>query len=304
MADLICVGTVGIDLYFKGKSILCDDETCKLVVGGKHFADSFYDGLGGGATNVAIGVKKHGCSVSLAATIGDNHFKTLILKKLDEYGIDYCRCEIVKDFINISAIVVTETGERTIINYRPPNQKMFENIDNLKNILNANMLYMANLPNVTIERRAEILQYAKQHKLTTIVNIGIVDCNKDISELSIMLNYTDILIINMHEFARLVKQKYTDLNKSENLVEKYIPQFKNKLFIITDGNNGSYGYTKDKLYKQEVTEKATVIDATGAGDAYTAGFIAQYIIDKKDVQQAMKAGTEYALKVVAKLGAN
>jgi sugar/nucleoside kinase (ribokinase family) len=304
MTDLICIGTVGIDLYFKGESIFCDDEMCRLVVGGKHFADSFYDGLGGGATNVAIGVKKHGCSVSLAATIGDNAFKPMILQKLDEYGISHDKCDIVKNFINLSAVIVTETGDRTIINYRPPNQPMFEDVSKLKDILNANMVYMANLPNVSLERRAEILQYAKQHKITTILNIGVVDCNKDISELTVLLESADILIINLHEYARLVKQKYKDIDTSKHIIKEYLPQFEHKMFIITDGQNGSYGYTSSAMYREKIIEAPEMIDATGAGDAFTSGFISQYLLDKEDIQSAMLAGAEYAAEIVSKLGAN
>lgn len=304
MTDLISIGTVGIDLYFKGKSIFCDDEMCKLVVGGKHFADSFYDGLGGGATNVAIGVKKHGCSVSLAATIGDNAFKYMIFQKLDEYGISYEKCEIVPNFMNISAIVVTETGERTIINYRPPNQKMFENTEELKQILNAQIVYMANLPNVPIERRAEILAYAKQNKITTVLNIGIVDCNKDISELTLLLQGADIIIINMHEYARLVKRTYADIDKTKHIVKEYLPQFQDKMFIITDGAHGSCGYTPTAQYKQNIIQVEKIVDATGAGDAYTAGFISQYLVDANDIQAAMRAGAEYAAEIVTKIGAN
>lgn len=46
-----------------------------------------------------------------------------------------------------------------------------------------------------------------------------------------------------------------------------------------------------------------VVDTTGVGDGYTAGFITSYL-RYSDVERAMKAGTRYASKIVKKIGAN
>lgn len=304
MVDLISIGTVGIDLYFKGDMLHCNETHFQLATGGKYFATQFYDGLGGGATNVAIGVRKHGCKVALAATIGENVFKNVIFEKLKEHDIEYGTCEVQQNFINISAVLVSKSGERSIINYRPPEHTMFEHTDNLKQLLHANVMYLANLPNVSIHKRTEILQYAKQHKVTTVLNLGTVDCRKEISEIGQVLESTDILIINKHEFAELVKVPYHQLDSDTDIVQTYLPQFTDTIFIITDGEKKSYGYANGEIYTQDSIRPPQVIDSTGAGDGYTAGFISQYLVSSTDIQGAMQAGAEYAAEIVAKVGAN
>ncbi len=55
MLDLLTIGTVTVDLYYKGESLSEKDGHFNLAIGGKYFADSFYEGLGEGGANVSIG---------------------------------------------------------------------------------------------------------------------------------------------------------------------------------------------------------------------------------------------------------
>ena len=75
MYDLISIGTVSIDLYFTGGALTHSSDRFELAVGGKYFAEHFYENLGGGATNVAIGVHNEGLRCALLAKIGNNPFK-------------------------------------------------------------------------------------------------------------------------------------------------------------------------------------------------------------------------------------
>src|SRR6185295_15521692 len=95
-------------------------------IGGKYFTDYFYEGLGGGATNVAIGCKKQGLQVALAATIGENVFQKVIQHKLNELKLDHKLCIYQPDYYNISSVLVANTGDRTIINYRTKQQKFYD----------------------------------------------------------------------------------------------------------------------------------------------------------------------------------
>ena len=82
-----------------------------------------------------------------------------------------------------------------------------------------------------------------------------------------------------------------------------MPFTKNHLLVITNGKKGSYAYHDSKVYYQKAIVTTKVLDTTGAGDAFTAGFIASYI-QTSDIQKSMKAGAEYAVRIIARLGAN
>src|SRR3990167_5698571 len=102
--DLVSIGTATIDLYFKGKSLPYKDDHFYLSSGGKYFVDFFHEGIGGGATNVAIGAKKNGIRVALMAKIGNNSFKSLIVDRLKEFDISTSLCDFEDDYYNVSSI--------------------------------------------------------------------------------------------------------------------------------------------------------------------------------------------------------
>lgn len=303
MYDLISLGTVTIDMYFKGESLTVEGDRFELAIGGKYFTDTFYEGLGGGATNVAIGAKKQGLHVGLAATIGESVFKKVIVHKLNELNVDHSLCIYQEDYNNISAVLVAPSGDRSIINYRSRHQEFFDAMGTLDHLKKTKAVYLANMPNFSLERKADLLHFFKDHNITTFSNLGVSDCRKSFRDIRHFLRSVDVLIINAHEFAEMVRKPYEEINFKEYIKEQYLGAFPHLALIITDGIKGSHGYFNDKVYVQRPFKPEKVVDATGAGDAYTAGFIAEYGEDK-NIQRAMENGARYAAKIIAEVGSN
>lgn len=302
MYDLVSIGTVVFDLFFKGESLTFEGERFELAIGGKYFVDTFYENLGGGATNVAVGAKKNGMNVGLAATIGDNVFKKLIMEKLDEQQIDYSLSLIEQDYYNISAVLVAGSGDRTIVNYRSKNQLMYSTQEQFEKLSQTKAIYLANLPSISLDDRAKMLEFFKQKGIMTFSNIGIADCKKPFAEIRNFLSHIDVLIINCHEFSEMVRKTFEEINFKEYVKDQYLGEFKDLVLVLTDGTNGSYGYYDGKVYFEPAVI-AEVIDATGAGDAYTAGFISEYY-KTKDIQAGMHNGAKYSSEIVSKVRSN
>lgn len=75
----------------------------------------------------------------------------------------------------------------------------------------------------------------------------------------------------------------------------------NQLCIVTLGKDGSVAWKGDQKYSADALE-TNVVDTTGAGDAYLAGFITEYL-QSGDVQTALTKGAEVAARVIGKIGA-
>lgn len=304
MLDLLTIGTVTIDLYYKGESLSEKDAHFNLAIGGKYFADSFYEGLGGGGANVAIGAVKNGLKAGVIAKIGNNPFKQLILDKLDASGVTHKEyCDLEDEYLNISSILLNKSGEKTVINYRTPHQHVLAGQADFEKLLGARAIYMANLSKVALSERIEILHFAKKHNIKVFANLNVTDCRRPVEQIMHFARNVDVMIINGYEYADLIKVPYESIDFDHNIVKKYAPFNEDDLLVITDGKKGSYAYHEGKVYRHPAEKVATVIDTTGAGDAYTAGFIASYI-QTSDIQKSMSAGAEYAVKIIAKLGAN
>ncbi len=303
MYDLICIGGISIDLYFKGDSLTFKDDRFQLAIGGKYLAEHFYVGIGGGGANVAIGATKNGLRTAVMGKIGNNPFKKIIIIKLIEHGISYSLCDIENNYYNVSSILLSQSGERSIIHYMSPHQHLTNENNELKGISKTRMVYLGNLPDVSLSERTGLLNFFKKRAIKTVVNLGVSDCRRPLSQLKKFLDTVDVLIVNGHEFAELVKAPYKDIHFKEQVVEWYIPFLTDQIVVITEGGKGSFAYVRNKVYYQKADLVEKIIDATGAGDGYTAGFIAEYS-KSANIEKAMEKGSKYAARILTKIGAN
>jgi len=300
MYDLISVGGISVDLYYKGQSLTHDKDRFTLAIGGKYMTDSFEEKLGGGGCNVAVGVANHGLSVAVFGKVGNNPFKETILKRLGEKKVSSEFCQFEDDYYKISSILLTPQGERTIIHYETPSHllKEFFLHDDLKKAKN---IYFSPLPHLDLKDKVKMIVFLKGDQTNTFVNLSIVDCRKKPEELTEIFDALDVLFVNGHEFSELIKKPYDEIDFSSYRMDK--PYLKDRIIIVTDGEKGSHGYFGGKYYFQEAVKPEKIVDTTGCGDAYTAGFIAQYL-KSKDVIASMKSGAVYAANKISRLGAN
>lgn len=302
MHDLISIGHITIDLYYKGQSLTLEDNRYQLALGGKYHADYFYESVGGGGANVAVGAAKNGLKSAILAKIGNNPFKHFILKKLDENDVSDEFIKFKDDYISISSILLNDNGEKTAISYSPTQGHLIDTKKILHDMINSRSIYLSSLQDVSLDERIAIVEWADNNNILTFVNLGADDCRRNFNELTDLLQKTKILILNAHEFSDLIKKDYEAIDFRVNIL-KINPQLQNKVLIITDGKNGSYGYDKDSVHYQTAIEPHKIVDTTGAGDGYTASFIAEYL-RTSDLAKAMESGSRYASSILEKIGAN
>lgn len=278
MYDFISVGNISIDLYFKSKSLTKSENRFNLAIGGKYYADFFYEDIGGGGCNVAVGVSKHGFKTAIFARIGNNPFKEMILNKLKQKNVSSEFCQYEDNYNIISSILLTDSGERTIISYDTPGHlaRNFFLHEKLKNVMN---IYISSLSNVSLEEKVKIIAHFKGSETLTFVNLSVVDCKREPETLGKIFDCLDVLIVNAHEYCELIKKPYEETD-FKNL-QVTLPYLNERVLIVTDAEKGSYGYFKNEKFFQEAVKPEKIIDTTGCGDAYMAGFISQYIKSKR-----------------------
>jgi len=302
MYDLITIGSISIDMYYRGDSLTQKDGRFNLALGGKYLVEHFYAGLGGGAANVAIGVQEHGYKTAIVGKIGENQFKDLILKHLKDHNISSALCDRDKDYIKISSILLSPEGERTIIHYETPHEHIFSCETDLKKIEESKIVYLSNLWRVPLDERKRLLSFAQSKNILTIMNLGIADCRRSLVQIEQLLFHTDILILNTHEFAEMIKVPFQKINFRDTIVHLFAP-LKSLIVIVTDGKNGAFAYKNNKVIHEPAHEVKKIVDTTGAGDAFSAGFIAGYL-EKSTIEYALHLGSKHGAKIIQKIGAN
>ena len=89
----------------------------------------------------------------------------------------------------------------------------------------------------------------------------------------------------------------------KNLLES-VNQLKelNKLIIITRSENGSMAIKNNEITNCSSIKINKVLDLTGAGDLFAAGFLKEYL-DNSDIKKCLETGSLLASKIIQKIGA-
>lgn len=300
MYDLLTLGDVTIDLYFKGKDLTMKDGRFNLAIGGKYTPDQFYEGLGGDAANVSIGASTLGLNCAILAKLGENVFKQIVLQKLVNKRISTEFLLYERGFTNISSILLSPQGERTIIHYATHGSPL--NLSELqrKYLTKAQALYMGNLPGIKLAEQIQLCKLFKTMGKPVFINLTLDDLGSRAS-LDMLLHLSDCLILNTHEYGEFIGKTREKIDFTKD--QSSTLGMAGKILIITDAAGGSYGYFGGKVFHRKAAKVSQIIDSTGAGDGYTAGFIAIYM-KTKDIERAMQEGSNYAAKILQKLGAN
>jgi fructokinase len=75
-----------------------------------------------------------------------------------------------------------------------------------------------------------------------------------------------------------------------------------KLLVITRGERGSVVIQKNEVFECRSKKNLKIIDLTGAGDLFAAGFLHGYI-NKLSIKESLEKGTEMSSKIIQKIGA-
>ncbi len=113
--------------------------------------------------------------------------------------------------------------------------------------------------------------------------------------LELVRNKLDITFANEEEIMSLINTK--DFNEVINFGKQI-----KKLLIVTRGSKGAISINGDNVCEVEVKKNLNIVDLTGAGDLFAAGYLHGYI-NSFSQQKCLEKGTEMSSKIIQKIGA-
>ena len=121
-----------------------------------------------------------------------------------------------------------------------------------------------------------------------------VDRHK-VNFLDLVKNSLDITFANEQEISSLIDAKTFDevVSFGKSL---------GKLVVITRGEKGSIAIKNDEIIEFGIQKNLKIVDLTGAGDLFAAGFLHGYI-NNLTIKESLKKGTEMSSKIIQKIGA-
>ena len=108
-------------------------------------------------------------------------------------------------------------------------------------------------------------------------------------------NKLDITFANEQEISELIDAK--SFNEIIDFGKKL-----NKILVITRSDKGSIVIAKNEIVENESKKNLKIIDLTGAGDLFAAGFLHGYL-NELSLEDSLEKGTEMASKIIQTIGA-
>lgn len=256
-----------------------DNPQICFIHGSKIPVDQFSAAVGGNAINVATGCNKMGLKTAVYTEIGNDQNGQKIVDALQEMGIDtkYCVKNGEAD-TDVHAIIV-HNYERTIFSYHAPRDYSIKDWDKPK------FLYYTSVGEGFEKFQNQLVKYLKENDdIAAIFNPGTYQMKAGFNSIKEFLEVTTILILNTEEASKLVGEK--PLVKTHIDLQKLGP----RITVITDGKEGASAFDGDNLVKVNAyTDGREVKDKTGAGDAFSSGFVSA-IFHKKPLKEALGWG--------------
>lgn len=299
---IVILGSTTIDLIFKSK--LLDKrkrgDRLSLALGGKYLADEFHQLFGGGGANAAVSLTKQGFKPILISQVSkDDVFADLVIDNLKKHKVNTTFVTKTASATQISAILVTAAGERTIVNYRS-DADLIKLSPKIKGALRKGdwfvIFSMARLPK---QEKLKFLKIAKKAGLKIFLSLHGEEYFKGLNYLKDYFKMVDIVQMNAHECADIFGGNAPDFNFYKT---NFAKKLKLPLLVVSYDIHGSFAYTQDKIYYQDIVKEKRRVDTTGAGDAFSSGFLGKYI-KTGNIQKSLYFGNCNATSIIEHLGA-
>jgi len=284
------LGIFVADLVFFGEKIPVEGET----ILGKNFVI----GPGGKGSNQAVAAAKAGAKTFFISKIGDDQFGSMATEIYENSGVDYSNVIISKDHSTGAAgILVNEGTGANAINVFPgaAGAITIEDIDKAEEAIKNSSIFLTQL-----EAPKDVVTYAlkKAHSLNVKTILNPAPAAEIDESLFSMIDYFTPNETEASFYVDHNVETHEDAEKAAmQLLEKGI-----KNVVITLGEKGAFFANNEEKFSLPVVNLANpVVDTTGAGDAFNAGFAAA-LTNGQNIKDALKFASATAGLSTTKIG--
>ena len=278
----------------KSNMKLIDEPEFKKLLGDLEIEETI---SGGSVANSIVGLSQLGNEAGFIGKVSDDELGQKYEKGLKKVNVEYFYNK-KKEILPTGSclILITPDSERTMCTFLGTAGKIDRADIDIEAIKNSEITFLEGyLWDEGKPRDAfnEAIKYSNKIAMS-LSDKFCVDRHKK-SFLELVQNKLDITFANEHEILELIDAKSFDevISFGKNL---------NKTLVITRSDKGSVAINQSKVEECESQKNLKIIDLTGAGDLFAAGFLHGYI-NKKTIKECLNKGTEMASRIIQKIGA-
>jgi len=283
----------------KARMTLVDKERSNFLL--QNMKNPIYE-AGGSAANTAYWISQLGGNAGFIGKISNDDLGKQFKSSLKDSGLnDYTVFESEDNQTGLCAIFITPDGERTMNTYLGAGEHLSVDDLHIDAIKEAKILYMEGYLWDKPSSKSAFLNAAKINKESgglnsiSLSDVFCVEMHRD-SFISFIADDIDYVFCNEDELNSLTLQSST--NESFKYFEEKFPKVKE--LICTLGSEGAVILKNGERHSFEATE-ARVVDKTGAGDFFAAGYL--YGLQKElSIDQSANFANKSAAHVISEIG--
>ena len=252
---------------------------------------------GGSVANSIVGLSQLGNKAGFIGKISDDEFGIKYEEGLKKESVEYFYTKKKEELPSGTCLIlVTPDSERTMCTFLGTAGKINEDDVSLDAVKNSEIIFLEGyLWDEGEPRKAFDKAINNANKVAmSLSDLFCVDRHKP-HFLNLVKNKLDITFANEQEIMSLIEAK------NFNEVINFTKQLK-KLVVITRGEKGAIAIQGEKIIETNIQKNLKILDLTGAGDLFAAGFLHGYI-NKLSIEENLKKGTEMSSKVIQQIGA-
>lgn len=294
---VVSLGIHIVDLLGRPVSIIPKGQGLTLI-------DEIRITVAGTAAGTAVDLAKLGMDVVAMGAIGTDELGNFVINTMQRYGID-TSCLVRKSNVQTSSTMlpIRPNGERPALHVIGANGELGFDDLNLEAIASASYLHMGGtslLSKLDGEPTVRALKYAKDHGVVTTFDQVAINRPDLLDLVKPCMPYVDYFMPGFEEAQMMCGM--SDLHDVTN----FFLDAGAKHVVFKMGGDGSFiGWRENGSLKEIRLPifKATVVDSTGCGDSYCAGFITGLSMGW-DLEKAALLGTACGALVIQGLGSD
>ena len=256
---------------------------------------------GGSVANSMAGISYLDGDASFIGKINSDEFGELYKKSLENIDVAFLynpKKELMPTGTCI--ILITPDSERTMCTYLGISSQLAANDLSEKNIIDKELIFLEGYlwdKGLSEKMFKQAINLAKKNKVKIAMTLSDIFCvtRHKVDFYNLLKNDLDVLIGNENEINELTGNK----NLSNSINQLILL---NKLIIVTRSEKGSLAIDNNIIIDCDSIQVNKVIDVTGAGDLFAAGFLKEYV-EKSEIKKCLVTGSSMASKIIQKIGA-
>ncbi|WP_440059804.1 carbohydrate kinase family protein [Thermogladius sp. 4427co] len=251
-------------------------------------------GAGGSAVNVSIAGSRLGLKTSIIAKIGFDNFGRIVVDELLRENVDISGLRVGFSPTGVTIVVINSRGEIIMFGHKGAAEELSPQEVSEYIISRSKWVHIASL---NLDTTLKVIEISSKYSVPVSWDPGRLLSKKPWSDLEKVIKSVRIVFANEQEYANM-----TGVDDYRKAAEKIV-EAGAEIAVVKRGEKGAYLKTREIEEESPAYQVREVVDTTGAGDAFAAGFIAG-ILRGYSLRKALSYANAVAALKITRLGSH